>query len=218
MLVLAAIPGLQLHRLRRAAATRFTLAHAASWDEALAAIRSRPVELAVVDPLLVGSASDKEIERLRVLFPSLPLILYTSLSPETAAVLLTLGQRGIRHVVFARYDDHPLRLREVLGQEGARTASRLFSSSSPARSRRCRRSCGGYWKRRCRPRRRCRPWARSRRARAWTGAPASAGSPASGCQARGTSWRQRGCSMPTACSRTQGSPLKTCRNASATLR
>jgi len=127
MLVLAAIPGLQLHRLRRAAATRFTLAHAASWDEALAAIRSRPVELAVVDPLLVGSASDKEIERLRVLFPSLPLILYTTLTPETAAVLLALGQRGIRHVVFTRYDDHPVHLRQVLAHEEARsTAQQLL--------------------------------------------------------------------------------------------
>src|SRR3989441_5873536 len=126
MLVLAAVPDIQLHKLRRAAAARFAIARALPGGEPLATIRSRPVELAVVDPLLNGAPSAQEIERLRVLFPSLPLILYTSLSPETAAVLLTLGQRGIRHVVFARYDDHPLRLREVLGQEGARTASRLF--------------------------------------------------------------------------------------------
>jgi AraC-like DNA-binding protein len=126
MLILAAVPDVQLHKLRRAAATRFALARAASWGEALAAIRSRPVELAVVDPLLAGTASAQEIERLRVLFPSLPLILYTSLTPETAAVMLTLGQRGIRYVVFARYDDHPMRLQEVLSHEEARTSSRLF--------------------------------------------------------------------------------------------
>jgi AraC-like DNA-binding protein len=126
MLILAAVPDLQHHKLRRAAAARFTLARALSWGEALATIRSRPVELAVVDPLLSGAPSAQEIERLRVLFPSLPLILYTSLSPATAAVLLTLGQQGIRHVVFARYDDHPSRLREVLGQEAARAGSRLF--------------------------------------------------------------------------------------------
>ena len=126
MLILAAVPDVQLHKLRRAAAARFSLARATSWGEALATIRSRPVELAVVDPLFAGSARAQEIERLRVLFPSLPLILYTSLSPETAAVLLTLGQRGIRYVVFARYDDHPTRLREVLGQEEGRAASHLF--------------------------------------------------------------------------------------------
>src|SRR5205809_239447 len=123
MLVLAAVSGIQFHKLRRAAAARFAVVHASSWDAVLAAIRSRPVELAVVDPLLTGTASDREIERLRVLFPSLPLILYTSLTPQTAAVLLALGQRGIRHVVFCRYDDHPVHLRHVLAQEEVRSTS-----------------------------------------------------------------------------------------------
>ncbi len=123
MLVLAAVPEIQRHKLGRAAPTRFGVAHAATWDDALTAIRTRPVELAVVDPLLGGAASHQEIERLRVLFPSLPLILYTTLTPQTAAVLLALGQRGIRHVVFARYDDHPAHLREVLVEEGARCPS-----------------------------------------------------------------------------------------------
>src|SRR2546421_91012 len=123
MLVLAAVSGIQFHKLRRAAAARFAVVHASTWDAVLAAIRSRPVELAVVDPLLTGTASDREIERLRVLFPSLPLILYTCLTPQTAAVLLALGQRGIRHVVFSRYDDHPAHLRHVLAQEEARSTS-----------------------------------------------------------------------------------------------
>jgi AraC-like DNA-binding protein len=126
MLILAAIPDVQLQKLRRAVAARFSVARAGTWGEALATIRSRPVELAVVDPLLAGVARAQEIERLRVLFPSLPLILYTSLSPQTASVLLTLGQRGIRHVVFARYDDHPARLRELLECEEGHAASRLF--------------------------------------------------------------------------------------------
>src|SRR3989475_238471 len=123
MLVLAAVSGVQFHKLRRAAAARFTVVHATTWDAVLSAIRSRPVELAVVDPLLTGMASDREIERLRVLFPSLPLILYTTLAPQTAAVMLALGQRGIRHVVFTRYDDHPAHLRHVLAQEEARSTS-----------------------------------------------------------------------------------------------
>ena len=123
MLVLAAVSGIQFHKLRRAAVTRFAVVHATTWDAVLATIRSRPVELAVVDPLLTGTASEREIERLRVLFPSLPLILYTSLTPQTAAVLLALGQRGIRRVVFTRYDDHPTHLRHVLAQEEARSTS-----------------------------------------------------------------------------------------------
>src|SRR5256884_1115991 len=123
MLVLAAVPDLQLHRLRRAAGMRFALAHAPTWDDALTTIRTRPVELAVVDPLLGGTASATEISRLRRLFPSLPLALYTTLSCPVAAVLLALGQSGIQNVVFARYDDHPARLREVLAAEEARSTS-----------------------------------------------------------------------------------------------
>src|SRR5690349_21927990 len=124
MLVLAAVPEVQYHKLRRAVAARFPLVHARTWDDALTAIRGRPVELAVVDPLLSGTASAHEIERLRRLFPSLPLLLYTSLSPATAGVLLALGQAGIRDVVIFRYDDHPSRLSELLAQEEARSASR----------------------------------------------------------------------------------------------
>src|SRR2546427_11453613 len=124
MLVLAAVPAVQLLRLRRATAARFTFVHAAHWGEALAIIRSRPVEVAVVDPLLSGEPRALEIERLRLLFPSLPLILYRSLPPQLASVLVVLGQCGIRHVVFSRFDDHPTRLRQVLEAESAGAASR----------------------------------------------------------------------------------------------
>src|SRR6266581_2963511 len=124
MLVLAAVPTDQCHKLRRAGAPRFPVVHARNWDDALATIRTRPVELAAVDPQLEGSPSAREIERLRVLFPSLPLILYTALTPATAAVLLALGHSGINAVVFTRIDDHPARLREVLAHEEARSASR----------------------------------------------------------------------------------------------
>jgi AraC-like DNA-binding protein len=114
----------QYHRLRRAAAARFPLAHARTWNDAVATIRSRPVELAVVDPALTSMPSATEIGWLRRLFPSLPLILYTTLSPNTAAVLLQLGQAGICDLVLFRYDDHPARLRDVLSLEEARSASR----------------------------------------------------------------------------------------------
>lgn len=123
MLVLSAVADIQHHKLRRAVAARFVLARADTWDSVLATIRTRPVEIAVLDPLLSGEARSQEIERLRLLFPSLPLILYTSLTPQVAAVLLGLGQRGIRHVVFSRFDDHPERLRQVVEDEEMHAAS-----------------------------------------------------------------------------------------------
>ena len=95
------------------------------------AILRRPLEMAVADPALSGEARAQEIERLRVLFPSLPLILYTRLSPAIAPVLLRLGHAGIRQVVIAQHDDHPGRLRDLLMGEAAHAVShRLISSIS----------------------------------------------------------------------------------------
>src|SRR5256885_6377586 len=50
------------HKLRRAAAARFSFARALTWGEALATIRGRPVELAVVDPLLRSEEHTSELQ------------------------------------------------------------------------------------------------------------------------------------------------------------
>jgi AraC-like DNA-binding protein len=133
MLVLAAVSDLQYHRLRSAVAPDFTLARAPTWDVALETIRGRPVEIAVVDPMLGGSRG-QEVERLRVLFPSLPLILYTPvMTPELAPVLLAMGKCGITQVVLSPTEDHPKRLRDLLSEEALQSASyRLLDQLSPA--------------------------------------------------------------------------------------
>src|SRR2546425_622004 len=115
MLVLAAVSDVQYQRLRGAITPRFTLARAQTWDVALETIKGRPVEIAVVDPML-GGARGQEVERLRVLFPSLPFILYTPvMTPELAPVLLQMGKCGISQVVLSRTEDHPDRLRHDPG-------------------------------------------------------------------------------------------------------
>jgi AraC-like DNA-binding protein len=119
MLVLAAIQGTLLARLEYAARERFRFVSVRTWDEALSAILSKPVELGVLDPALDGTARSQEIERLKVLFPSFPLILYTQTSPSLAPVLLRLGQIGVRQIVIARHDDHPAHLNELLADEAS---------------------------------------------------------------------------------------------------
>ena len=105
MLALAAVPDQLLPRLQFAANGRFRFVAARSWDETLAAILTKPLELGVLDPALDGRARSQEIERLRVLFPSFPLILYTNFTPAVAPVLLRLGQVGVRQVGIARHDE-----------------------------------------------------------------------------------------------------------------
>jgi len=133
MLVLAAVSDLQYQRLRSAVAPDFALARAPTWDVALETIRGRPVEIAVVDPML-GGARGQEVERLRVLFPSLPLILYTPvMTPELAPVLLAMGKCGITQVVLSPTEDHPKRLRDLLCEEAMQSASyRLLDQLAPA--------------------------------------------------------------------------------------
>ena len=131
MLVLAAIHGSLHARLGLAARDRFRFVVVRTWEEALAAILSKPVELGVLDPALEGPARSQEIERLKVLFPSFPVILYTQLSPEVPQVLLRLGKVGIQQVVLARHDDHPARLSELLSGEASHAvAGQLMNALS----------------------------------------------------------------------------------------
>ena len=87
-------------------------------------IRAKPIDMAVVDPLLGGgSPRPHGIERLRQFFPSLPLLVYTELAPATASVLLELGRAGIRRVVVHRFEDAPGALRHALMAELELSAS-----------------------------------------------------------------------------------------------
>ncbi|HXE56909.1 MAG TPA: helix-turn-helix domain-containing protein [Gemmatimonadales bacterium] len=124
MLVLAAVGRARFLKLRAAAAEQCEFVAATGWAEAVELIRHRPVEVAVVDPLLAGGAPrTHEIERLRVLFPSLPLLAYTALAPDSAAALLELGRIGVRRAVFERFDDDPASLRAALRQQMELAAS-----------------------------------------------------------------------------------------------
>lgn len=139
MLVLAAVPEIQVLRLRRAAGPRFSFVPADHWGDLVDLICRQPIELVVVDPLLSGEPRSQEIERLRLLFPSLPVLLYTTFTPELAPVLLTLGRQGVQEIVFCRLDDHPDGLRAALEREQARASSQqlldqIATAFAPLRS------------------------------------------------------------------------------------
>jgi AraC-like DNA-binding protein len=122
-LLLAAVPPERLSRLRSLDPDRYQWASGAGWPEVVDAIRAKPIEMAVVDPLLGGQARAHGIERIRLLFPSLPLLVYTELAPATASVLLQLGRSGIRRVVFHRFEDAPGSLCTAIRAELEQSAS-----------------------------------------------------------------------------------------------
>ena len=121
--ILAAVPADRLPRLRAAGARRFAFRPAAGWAEAMEMIRREPIEMAVVDPRLSGVLRTREIERLRILFPSLPMLAYTALAPDAAAALLTLGRVGVRRAIFHRFDDAPEALQRAIAAELEQSAS-----------------------------------------------------------------------------------------------
>lgn len=124
MLVVTAVPDSQLQKLRGAAAPQFSFVPVTSGSAMVDVVRSRPVELAVIDPMSEKGIGVYEIERLQQLFPSLALLIYTALEPRTAEVLLDLGRIGIRRAIFARFDDAPASLRQALRDELENTAFR----------------------------------------------------------------------------------------------
>lgn len=129
-LLLAAVPAERLFRLRTLDPDGFQWAAAGSWPEAVEAIRAKPVEMAVVDPLLGGGDPRPHgIERLRQFFPSLPLLVYTELTPPNAGVLLQLGRAGIRKVVVHRFEDAPGSLRQAILSELEHSASQQVMQS-----------------------------------------------------------------------------------------
>jgi AraC-like DNA-binding protein len=116
-LLLAATPLDRVFRLRRLDPQRYDWVGAETWGQVIEVIRGRPVDMAVVDPLLSGEARSHEIAQVRYRFPSLPLMLYTELTPATAAVLLDLGRVGIQRVVFHRFEDAPSSLKNAIDAE-----------------------------------------------------------------------------------------------------
>jgi AraC-like DNA-binding protein len=123
-LLLAAVPPERLFRLRTLDPDRFQWVAVSGWPEAVEVIRAKPVDMAVVDPLLTGGTPRPHgIERLRLFFPSLPLLVYTDLTPANAAVLLQLGRAGIRRVIVHRFEDAPAALRTALSSELEQSAS-----------------------------------------------------------------------------------------------
>jgi AraC-like DNA-binding protein len=121
--LLAAVPPKRLLRLRALEPEHHRWVSASSWVEAVDLIRAKPVDMAVVDPLLGGEARTHGIERLRLLFPSLPLLLYTELNPASAGALLRLGRVGIQRVVFYHFEDAPALLLTAVQAELEQSAS-----------------------------------------------------------------------------------------------
>lgn len=87
---------------------------AGSWDELRAAVLLRVTDVLVVDPVVDGTLRVDVIEEIHRRFPSLPIVIYTTLTAASMRGILQLGRIGIEHVVLNRFDDERRRFLELL--------------------------------------------------------------------------------------------------------
>lgn len=116
MEVLAYLPPLQAAHLRGILGDRGPHRfHAArSWAEVEAILRREAVDVAVFDPAAGGVVEPAPIVDVARRFRSLPVVMYTTLTPGSLKGILALAREGLTELVLHRFDDDPGRFRELL--------------------------------------------------------------------------------------------------------
>ena len=90
------------------------LTAAESWQELLTTARIGTVDVIVADPAAAGRMEVAELQDIVRQYPSIPVIVYTVLSPLALRGVVALARVGIEHVVLNRFDDEPHRFRELI--------------------------------------------------------------------------------------------------------
>jgi len=121
--VVAYLPSQLLQHLTIVLGPQHTLITAGRWDELRAAVQLHVTDVLIVDPVADGSPRVDVIEQLHRQYPSLPIILYTTLSAASMRALHHLGRSGLEHVVLNRFDDERRRFLELLERVPGQTLS-----------------------------------------------------------------------------------------------
>lgn len=112
--VVAYLPRQLLQHLTIVLGSQHELIAADGWDKLRAAVLQRVTDVLVVDPVAEGTLRTDVIEEIHRRFPSLPIVVYTTLSAASMRGILELGRIGIEHVVLNRFDDERRRFLELL--------------------------------------------------------------------------------------------------------
>jgi AraC-like DNA-binding protein len=121
--VVAYLPRQLLSHLTIVLGSQHSLTAAGSWDELRRAVLQQVTDVLVVDPVVDGAARIDVISEIRQQFPSLPVVIYTSLSADSMRAIMELGRVGIEHVVLNRFDDERRRFLELLERVPGQTLS-----------------------------------------------------------------------------------------------
>ena len=112
--VVALLPRQLLTHLTIVLGSQHSLIAVRRWDDLRAAVHARVTDVVVVDPLVDGTARADAVIELHRQFPSLPIVVYTSLSATSTRAIVQLARFGLEHVVLNRFDDERRRFLELL--------------------------------------------------------------------------------------------------------
>jgi AraC-like DNA-binding protein len=130
--VVAYLPRQLLSHLTIVLGPQHSLVAVARWEELRAAVHQRVTDVLVVDPVVDGTPRTDAIIEIHRQFPSLPIVVYTSLSAASMRAIMLLGRVGIEHVVLNRFDDERRRFQELLERVPGQTLSdQMLRSLAP---------------------------------------------------------------------------------------
>ena len=114
--VVAYLPAPLLSHLRIVLGDRHQLTPVDGWDALEAVVRREQADIVVLDPTVPGTVRVSETVVLQERYPSVRVVVYTSLTPSAMRMVVELAKHGLQHVVLHRFDDDPRRFTELLAQ------------------------------------------------------------------------------------------------------
>lgn len=112
--VVAYLPRPLLSHLTIVLGPQHNLIQAGGWDTLRATVLQQVTDVLVVDPAADGAARTDVIAEIHRRYPSLPIVVYTTLSGGTTRAIFDLGRIGVEHVVLHRFDDERKRFLDLL--------------------------------------------------------------------------------------------------------
>jgi AraC-like DNA-binding protein len=89
-------------------------------------LRAGEIDLLVVDPSMREGVFAGAVEETIVRHPALPVVVYTTLTPDAMRMVVRMGRLGVQHVVLNRFDDEPRRFQELLERVPAQPLAELM--------------------------------------------------------------------------------------------
>jgi len=112
--VVAILPRQLLSHLKIVLGPQHALIAADRWDELRTIVQQHATDVLVVDPTADGTPRVDTIEEIHRQLPSLPIVIYTTLSATSMRAIHHLGRLGLEHVVLNRFDDERRRFLELM--------------------------------------------------------------------------------------------------------